>query len=139
MKNEIQTVEKCIIIGAGNCDVTHIDLQDGDICIAADNGFAYCESRGIKPDFIIGDFDSVSPKLYEKIQKIEQQKKECVIHLPKEKDDTDMMAAIRLGLQYGYQKFCLYGALGGQRFEHSLANIQCLQFLKNQGAEGTII
>ena len=45
------------------------------------------------------------------------------------------MAAIRLGLQEGYREFHLYGAMGG-RLEHTIANLQCLHYLKKEGATG---
>lgn len=57
--------------------------------------------------------------------------------LPVEKDDTDMLAAIKEGLAAGYQQFSLFGALGG-RLDHTIANIQSLLYLLNHGARGTI-
>ena len=49
-----------------------------------------------------------------------------------------MMSAIRIGLEKGYKKFVLYGAMGG-RLEHTIANIQCLIYLKNHGASGSMV
>lgn len=57
-----------------------------------------------------------------------------VIVLNKEKDDTDMLAAIHEGLGQGYLTFRIYGGTGG-RFDHTLANLQCLAYLaQNRGA-----
>ena len=39
-----------------------------------------------------------------------------------EKDDTDMLAAVKYGLRLGYRSFRLYGANGG-RLEHTIANV----------------
>ncbi len=58
-----------------------------------------------------------------------------MVRLKPEKDDTDTLAAIRLALERGYTSFALYGATGG-RLEHTIANIQCLLFLKRHGAAG---
>jgi thiamine pyrophosphokinase len=55
-----------------------------------------------------------------------------------EKDDTDMLAAVKIGLSMGYKQFRLYGANGG-RLEHTIANIQLLKFLKEQDAVGYIM
>ena len=53
------------------------------------------------------------------------------------KDDTDTLAALKFGLEQGHREFHLYGALGG-RLEHTMANLQCLLFLKRVGAAGYI-
>ena len=46
-----------------------------------------------------------------------------------------MLAAIRVGLEKGCREFFLYGGLGG-RLGHTIANIQCLNYLKERGASG---
>lgn len=50
----------------------------------------------------------------------------------------DLMAAIKEGLAAGYRRFELYGTLGG-RLDHTLANIQCLLYLRNRGGKGVIV
>ena len=84
---------------------------------------------GVLPDVCIGDFDSLGavPELGE------------VIRLPVEKDDTDLMAAAKLGLERGYLRFSFCGALGGRRFSHSLSAVQTLCWLIGQGARGELI
>ena len=49
-----------------------------------------------------------------------------------------MLAAIKRGLELGYTDFRIYAATGG-RFDHTLANIQCLLYLKNHGAVGYLV
>ncbi len=56
---------------------------------------------------------------------------------PPEKDDTDMMLAIKLGLSRGYREFAIYGGLGG-RLDHTIANIQALTYLAGEGASGIL-
>ena len=58
-----------------------------------------------------------------------------MVLLPAEKDETDMLAAINEGLKRGCQDFRIYAGQGG-RLEHTIANIQCLKYLKEQGAAG---
>lgn len=129
---------KCIIVGAGDFVPVEIPKKEEDFCIAADGGLEYCEMVGVLPDVILGDFDSVGFQQKQTLEEIERECPERVIRLPQEKDDTDMMYAIRLGLEKGYRKFYLYGALGG-RLDHTIGNIQCLIYLKNHGAKGYIM
>lgn len=116
---------KFIIVGAGDwTGAPHV--QPGDFLIAADGGYPHLLQAGLTPHLVIGDFDSAPPP-----QGLN------TITLPVEKDDTDTLAAIRLGLEKGYKQFELYGGTGG-RLDHTLANIQCLDFLSRQGARGTL-
>ncbi len=110
----------CHIVGAG--DFFGMEKpEDGDCVIAADGGLTYLESISVIPDLILGDFDSMNlPD--------ENPYKCTVMRYSSYKDDTDMMLAIHQGLARGYRRFMLYGGTGG-RLDHTLANIQCLQFL----------
>ncbi len=129
----------CIIIGAGDLTVGSFPYNpDTDYIIAADGGLMYCGVLEIEPDLIIGDFDSLEGEYKEALEAIQAEFPDKVIILPSEKDDTDMLAAIKYGLEQGYRKFRLYGANGG-RLEHTIANIQLLKFLKEQDAVGYIM
>ncbi len=130
--------KKCIIIGAGDLTVGHVSVGEEDLVIAVDGGINYCGVLEIEPDIILGDFDSVNEAQREAILAMKEQIPERVVVLKPEKDDTDMLAALRLGLEKGYDYFLLYGATGG-RLEHTLANIQCLLYLKEQGAVGYLM
>lgn len=133
-------MNKCVIVGAGDCSIEFlkkkIEISEGDLCIAADGGFDYLLNVGITPDIIMGDFDSLTAD--STLQEFEKIETVSIKRLPVEKDDTDMLAAIKEGLAKGYQYFELYGALGG-RFDHAIANIQCLLYLLNRGARGVLI
>lgn len=133
-------MNKCVIVGAGDCNSMLLRkkmvLQQGDLCIAADRGLEYLLEIGVIPNLIIGDMDSVKPEIL--TQQLEHSDKISIRQLPVEKDDTDMLAAIKEGLIRGYKIFELYGALGG-RIDHTIANIQCLLYLLNHGARGILI
>lgn len=119
----------CYIVGASpDGGGVPFAPRAGDLVIAADGGYARLKSLGIAPDVVIGDFDSLGfvPSHGH------------VIPYPKEKDDTDMMLAIRYGLEKGYQSFEIHGGLGGA-LRHTLANIQALAFLARRGARGTLV
>ena len=119
---------KCYIFGAGSFYGLRSRPEAVDLGIAADGGYAYCRASGVVPDLVIGDFDSLG----------EVPAGENVVRLPVEKDDTDTLAAIRLGLDRGFRDFRLYGGTGGDRPEHTLANLQCLLFLTEHGAAGSL-
>lgn len=129
---------KCYLIGAGDLTVGELALQEGDFVIAVDGGIGYCDFLKVEPDLIIGDFDSLSEGEAQAVEKLEQVIPERVIRLNPVKDDTDMLYGIKLALEMGYREFRLYGATGG-RFDHTLANIQCLLYLKNHGAVGYLM
>ena len=135
MKKNIKT-GTCIVIGAGDLTVGSIPYNpENDYIIAADGGLMYCGVLEVEPDMIIGDFDSVDEEHKLAVDAIKDIAPEKVITLPAEKDDTDMLAAIKLGLSLGYKTFRLYASNGG-RIEHTIANIQLLKYLKAQGAVG---
>lgn len=118
----------CRIVGAGEGFPSFEPLtrtQPEDLLIAADGGCRTLEELGLTPEVIVGDFDSLGY--------VPQGKN--VQRWPVMKDDTDMMLALRLGLQRGYRTFYLYGGCGG-RLDHTLANLQALAFLAQQGAVG---
>ena len=128
----------CILIGAGDLTISEIPIGENDLCIAVDGGYEYCKLLEITPDYILGDFDSIGEKEAENVAKIAKTEEDRVIILPEEKDDTDMLAAIKLGLSKGYQSFRIYGGMGG-RIEHTIANIQCLLYLKEHDAVGYLM
>lgn len=130
--------KKCIVIGAGDLTVGQVSVGEEDLVIAVDGGINYCGVLNIEPDILIGDFDSVNENQRQAILQMKEEAPERVVVLKPEKDDTDMLAALRLGLEKGYDYFLIYGGCGG-RMEHTLANIQCLLFLKNKGAVGYLM
>lgn len=99
----------------------------GDYVIAADRGYDSLMAYGVTPDLVVGDFDSLG----------RTPSHPNVIQLPAEKDDTDMVYALRKGLELGYRRFVLLGGVGG-RLEHTLANLQALAWLTTQGARGVL-
>lgn len=115
-----------------------IEVHEEDLVIAVDGGLGYCSVLGVEPDLILGDFDSVSPDEAKAVEELERQIPERILRLPREKDDTDMLAALKEGLRRGYRDFRIYGGTGG-RFDHTLANIQCLLYLKKHDAVGYLV
>lgn len=116
----------CYIVGAMSLTPALCPYPaQGDYVIAADRGFDSLMAYGVKPDLAVGDFDSLGHR----------PSHPNVIQLPAEKDDTDMVYALRKGLELGYRRFILLGGVGG-RLEHTLGNLQLLDWLAGQGAQG---
>ena len=118
---------RCFVFAAGEFDDLTERPGPGDLILAADAGYQNCRRAGLRPTVVIGDFDSMSAP-----------EGETLLRLPVEKDDTDTMFSLRLGLERGCRDFVLYGATGGARSDHTLANLQGLVFLASHGAEGRI-
>lgn len=118
---------KCVIFCAAGFDGLLSGIEPGDFVIAADGGLAHTRALGLQPDAILGDFDSLGYV------------PEDSRVFPVEKDDTDMMLSVRLGLERGYREFWLYGAMDGPRLDHTVANFQALHFLCTHGAFGWLI
>ena len=120
-------MRECVIFCAAECDGLARPIGPESFVIAADGGLRHTEKLGIAPDAVLGDFDSLGfcP--------------EGANVFPVEKDDTDAMLAVRLGLERGCGEFLLYGSLDGPRLDHTVANFQTLQFLADHGAAGYLI
>lgn len=117
----------CIIFCAGGFEKLARPIDASDYLLAADGGLRHLQKLGLTPHGIIGDFDSLgyTPAGAQVF--------------PVEKDDTDSMLAIRKGLELGYRRFEIYGALDGDRLDHTVANLQTLAFLSEHGAIGYLI
>ena len=120
-------MKRCIVFCAGEFDRLLLPLSGQEYVIAADGGYSHANRLGLQPDCILGDFDSLGY--------VPQGAKV----FPVEKDDTDMMLALRKGLAQGCKEFLIYGGLDGPRLDHTMANFQSLMFLSQQGARGYLM
>ena len=121
---------KCVIICGGDFSPPLLPKRKtDDLWIAADSGLRWLEGTGIVPDVAIGDWDSLGAVPAGM----------ATVTLPVRKDDTDLGAALRLGMERGYRAFCILGALGGARPSHSLAAVQLLHWLKTKDCDGEIL
>ena len=119
---------RCWICGAGEFTERLLAPRPGDLVIAADGGLEPLKRLRILPQYILGDFDSLG---YRPMGN-------NVAAYPPEKDDTDMLLAVKCGLENGCGNFLLYGGLGG-RLSHTMANLQVLRFLCRQGCHGILV
>ncbi len=93
-----------------------------DVVLAADSGMDFLYRTKILPDIIVGDFDSVDPKVLEFFREHEQIDI-CVLNPVK--DDTDTEFAIREAIRRGATEITIIGGTG-TRLDHVLGNISLL-------------
>ncbi|GHU62081.1 thiamine pyrophosphokinase [Clostridia bacterium] len=106
-------------------------VGEGDYVCCADGGYARCLAEGIRPDIVIGDFDSEDPGAVRAAGI-------AVETYPADKDETDTLLCVKYGLASGYTRFTIVGGLGGE-FSHTMANLQTLSFLTDLECEAEIV
>ena len=97
-------------------------LRPDDWVVACDAGYRNCRGLGVRPDLVVGDFDSAP-----------QPDGTDLVVLPTEKDDTDTQYAARLAAEKGCDEVLMLGALGGLRLDHTLASLGTGLWLAKQG------
>lgn len=112
-----------VIVASG--DVVDGDaawLERADHLIAADRGAETLDRLARRPDVLVGDMDSVSPELLDRLaaagSRIERH--------PADKDASDTELAIDEAYRAGATAVVLLGAIGGRRLDHELANLLLL-------------
>lgn len=120
-------MRRCVIVGgAAIHDYERVQrrLREDDYIICCDSGLRHCRDLGIRPDLIVGDFDS-HENPHADIE---------TIVLPCEKDDTDTSFAAKEALRRGFTDFLLLGVVGG-RLDHTLGNLSVLLMIDAAGAK----
>lgn len=115
-----------IICGSPECDLPY---DPEGLIICADKGLDHALARGLTPDIVVGDFDSAVTKPPEGVR---------VVRTIPEKDDTDTILACETAIEAGCDEIRLYCALGG-RTDHTIANIQTMEMMRQRGVNVTII
>lgn len=128
---------KTLIITGGKFNkefaVSFLEKNKYDYVIAVDRGLFHCESIGIVPNAIVGDFDS-----YEEVNwSFYEGKGVKIRRYQPEKDDTDTEIAIKLATEMKSDMDIL-GGMGG-RIDHLLANIHNLLIAEEEGLTARVI
>mgnify|MGYP002395276483 CR=1 FL=1 len=114
-----------IIIGNGSIeDYSYYKKYtvQADLIICADGGANHALKLGIKPDLLMGDFDSISKDIMEYYIGLGIE----IVKFPPKKDMTDTELAVNTAIQKGCDRIILIGCVG-TRLDHSLANIFMLK------------
>lgn len=97
-----------------NCD-------ENGIWVGVDRGVFTLISKGIKPSYAFGDFDSLS---HQELIMVEKEIDSLFKFIP-EKDETDMELALNWALAQSPDEIKIFGGTGG-RLDHFFANVQLL-------------
>lgn len=106
-----------------------------DCIIGVDKGLEFCYRNHVIPDWILGDFDSISKEV---IDWYREQQEIPIRQYKPEKDDTDTRLGMELALKLGSDKIFLLGAIGG-RLDHYMGNLQSLLITAMEEKEGWIL
>lgn len=124
-------MKRCVIVGGAgikNYNFIKTQLKSDDFVVFCDCGLRHMAGLDVSPDLIVGDFDShENPHL-----DVE------TIVLPREKDDTDTVFAVKEAIKRGYEDFLLVGVVG-ERLDHTLGNVYILTYLDSLGKTARII
>ena len=111
-------MKHCMII-SGAPVAGALPIIKNEYVIACDAGVGHAAKVGVKPDLLVGDFDTYQEALPEGIP---------VLTAPAEKDDTDTMMAVRYALEQGFERIRICAALGG-RLDHSIGNLSAAAYV----------
>ncbi len=122
---------RCVIVGGADIeDYSKIKsyIKPDDFFIFCDSGLKHMDKLNVLPSLIVGDFDS-HPKPDTDTE---------IIVLPREKDDTDTVFAVKEAEKRGFKDFLLIGVVGN-RLDHTLVNVSILNHLFEKQEKGLII
>ena len=94
--------------------------EKGDLIIAADAGSLTAQRMGIKPDVVLGDFDTLGESNI-------PDGVEC-LRVPAEKNDTDTQLAVEVAIERGAEEIVIVGGMSG-RIDHTLSTLAILENL----------
>jgi thiamine pyrophosphokinase len=106
----------------------------GELILCADGGAKHLRKLAIKPDWLLGDFDSIDGEDLEEFR----EKDVNILQYHRKKDYTDGEIGVEKALELGAKEIFIFGATGG-RMDHTLGNVYLLEKILDQGAHGTII
>lgn len=116
----------------------HDLLKEVDYIICADGGMRILEKIGVRPDILIGDFDSISDTSEEKREAIQEFAKDIPVQTyPTRKALTDMEICLSHALEKGVTEAYVFGGRG-TRLDHSMANVTMLPVFYQRGMRITM-
>jgi thiamine diphosphokinase len=121
----MEEVKSCIIFAGGD----FVDFCSEGYIICADSGIINAQKNGLKPDLVLGDFDSYSGVLPQEAEQLS---------LPAEKDDTDLYYAVKEAVKRGFDDITLVSVLGS-RPDHNFAAYSSLLYLAEHHCSCRII
>lgn len=135
---------QALIISGGHLKdafaASYIETYQFQLTIAVDSGMAFFYRKNWVPDYIVGDFDSVSPEILQKFMGLRDagQEKPKILQFQPEKDETDTELAIRTAIGQGCRSIHILGGTG-TRIDHVLGNLHLLGMAMEQGVEAVMV
>lgn len=111
---------RVVIVGGGtppDRKLLECYIDKETIIVAADGGADILNTYGIVPDYLLGDFDSISEEAYQNLEN-----NSSVTRFPREKDFTDTHIAYERARNLGADEIILLGCTG-KRIDHFMANL----------------
>lgn len=131
--------KRSIIISGGELDeeltLSVLKEQEERCVIGVDKGVEFLYRHQIMPDYIVGDFDSVSGEIRDYYK---NETNVPVREYNPVKDASDTEIAIRLAMTLGSKNMVILGATGG-RIDHLWANVQSLMIPFKAGIDAKIL
>jgi len=116
-----------LIITGGNIEETFLKVfYENNNCstiICVDGGLKAAYHAGIRPDYIIGDFDTIEPEI---LKDYRGKESVAIMEYNPVKDATDTEIALEHALSLQPDEIYLIGATG-TRFDHTLGNVHILK------------
>lgn len=134
--------KRAFLVGAGEGvldpdSMVHL-AQNADLTLSVDGGFDHLYPLGIRPDLLLGDFDS-SKTLRSKPDLLQSYRaNNQLLVFPSKKDDPDSVLGFFYLAKAGFNQVDITG-LVGSRLDHSFSNILFLKCLSEKGVKGRIL
>lgn len=130
---------RTVVVSGGMLDeeftLQILKSEETEYIVAADHGLEFLYKHGIKPDYIVGDFDSTSDEI---VNYYKTETKVPIRQFNPVKDASDTEIALRLCLNMGRKNIVILGGTG-TRIDHIWANVQSLKIAKDAGAEAYLM
>ena len=126
---------KCLIIAGGtfpNRKIVESEIKTSDVIICADRGYDLIREFNLKPDFLLGDFDSSKFISKDDLNGVE------IFKFNPEKDFTDTQLAIEQSIKLKPDEVTILAATG-TRMDHSISNILLLKMYLENSIDAKIL
>jgi len=124
--------KKALVVGGGEVPALPTlseFVRQCDLVVGADLGAEHLLLAGRIPDAIIGDLDSCSAGVVERLRSAGCE----IIEYPRDKNFTDVEAALDYCVEHGYKEILVAAALHGRRIDHIFGNVFLLPKYVREG------
>ncbi len=113
-------MKKCLILGSGNAPsngvISFLQSKGYDKLFCADGGANAARKLGLKPNYIIGDLDSISESTLKYFNKVSK-----IIKISRQ-NDTDVEKCLKFVISKKFDEVILLGVTG-DRLDHTYCNL----------------